>query len=115
MSEVQRVMIYPIAGLAGAWEDEPFDLAKLPATIAPDVTLEDASPMFNGDTWKWVEREMGKRDMEVLERGKHAIVHRYASTEYGSGEDDIEAARVVESIAACLRLIRPMRQFALRI
>jgi len=115
MNEAQRVTVYPIAGLAGAWEDEPFDLSQLPATILPGVTLEDVSTMFNGDTWKWVEHEIGKRDLEVLERVKHAIVHRYASSQYGTGEAEMASARVVHEIAACLRLIRPMRQFALQI
>jgi hypothetical protein len=115
MSEVQRVTVYPIAGLAGAWEDEPFDLALLPATIVPGVTLEDVSPMFDRDTWKWVEDEIGKRDLEVLERVKHAIVHRYVSSQYGTGESEMASSRVVHGIAACLRLIRPMRQFALQI
>jgi hypothetical protein len=115
MKEVRRVTVYPIAGLAGAWEDESFDLSQLPATIVPGVTLEDVSAMFNGDTWKWVEREIGRHDLEALERVKHAIVHRYASTEYGTGGAEMESARVVHEMAACLRLVRPMRQFALRI
>jgi len=33
--EAQRVTIYPIAGLAGSWEDEPFDESKLPAALNP--------------------------------------------------------------------------------
>jgi hypothetical protein len=114
-SEPERVTVYPVAGLAGAWEDEPFDLSQLPATIVPGVTLENVSPMFNKETWKWVEHEIGKHDLEVLEGVRNAIVHRYASTQYGTGEPEQESARVVTDIAACLRLIRPMRQFALMI
>jgi len=111
----QRVTLYPVAGLAGAWEDEPFNHSQLPATIVPGVTLEDVSSMFHDETWKWVAHEIGKRDLEVLERVKHAIVHRYASSQYGTGEPEMASARVVNEIAACLRLIRPMRQFALMI
>ena len=71
--------------------------------------------MFNDGTWKWVEGEIGRHDLKVLEGVKHAIVHRYASSEHGTGEAEMESARVVHEMAACLRLIRPMRQFALRI
>jgi hypothetical protein len=112
-SAAQRVTLYPVAGLAGAWEDEPFDRSQLPATIVPGVTLEDVSSMFNDDTWKWVEHEIGRHDLKVLEGVKHALVHRYLSTEYGTGEAEMGSARVVHEMAACLRLIRPMRQFAL--
>jgi len=98
VNEAQRVTLYPVAGLAGAWEDEPFDRSQLPATIVPGVTLEDVSAMFNGDTWKWVEHEIGKRDLEVLEGVKHAIVHRYISSPYGTGALEMASARVVMSL-----------------
>ena len=111
--EEQRVTIYPIAGLAGSWEDEPFDESKLPAAIVPDVTVENVSPMFKDDTWNFFEGEIGKRDLEVLRRIKHAIVHRYSSRRYGTGELEQQSATLVHNLAACLRLIRPMRQYAL--
>jgi hypothetical protein len=111
--EVQRVTLYPIAGVAASWEDEPFDESKLPATLTPDMTVENVTPLFRNDTWKHFEGEISKRDLEVLKRVKHAIVYRYASTEYGSGELDEQSVKLVHNLAACLRLIRPMRQYAL--
>jgi hypothetical protein len=111
--EAQRVTLYPIAAIARSWEDEPFDESTLPATIVPDVTVENVAPMFKGDTWSLFEGEISKRDLEVLRGIKHAIVHRYSSRRYGTGELEQQSATLVHNIAACLRLIRPMRQYAL--
>ena len=111
--EAQRVTIYPIAGVAGPWEDEPFDESTLPTTIVPDITVENVTPLFKSGTWSWVEGEIGKRDLEVLKQVKHAIVHRYFSRQYGAGDMEQQSANIVHNLAACLRLIRPMRQFAL--
>lgn len=111
--EAQRVTLYPLAGLTGSWEDEPFAESQLPATIVTGVTIENVTSMFKDDTWDFFEEEMSKRDMEVLRRIKCAIVHRYPSSKYGSGELEQQSAQLIHNIAACLRLIRPMRQYAL--
>jgi hypothetical protein len=110
---VERVTLYPLAGLTGDWEDEPFDHSKLPAMITPDVTVENVARMFRTDTWDFFEKEMSKRDMEVLRRINSGIVHRYLSTRYGTSEPEQNSIQVVHNVAACLRLIRPMRQYAL--
>jgi hypothetical protein len=81
-----RVTLYPLAGLAAPWEDEPFDESQLPATIASGVTVENVAAMFKDDTWDFFETEIGKRDMEVLKRIKCAIVHRYPSAGFGSSD-----------------------------
>lgn len=109
---MKRVTLYPVAGLTSAWEDEPFDLSQLPASILPSVTIENVSPMFKDDTWNLFKTELGKRDMEVLEKVNHAIVHRYESN-YSDSDADLQSVDLVHNVAACLRLIRPMRQFAL--
>ena len=111
--EAIRVTIYPVAGLAESWEDEPFDESTLPSDIVPDVTVENVRLMFKDDTWNLFEGEISKRDLEVLRRIKHAIVHRYSSRLYGSGDLEQQSATLVHNLAACLRLIRPMRQHAL--
>jgi hypothetical protein len=111
--EADRVTLYPISGLAGSWEDEPFDESSLPAAIISGVTLEKVTPMFKDDTWSFVEGEIGKRDLEVLKKINHAIVHRYTSRRYGSGDLEQQSSNLVHNLAACLRLIRPMRQYAL--
>jgi len=33
---MKKVTLYPVAGLTSAWEDEPFDLSQLPASILPN-------------------------------------------------------------------------------
>jgi hypothetical protein len=111
--EVQRISLYPIAGVTGSWQDEPFDTSALPAQVIPDVHIEDVSSVFRDDTWDFFEREMGKRDVEALRRVKYAIVHRYWSTQHGTGELEKRSSELMHNIAACLRLIRPMRQYAL--
>jgi hypothetical protein len=110
----QKVTLYPISGLAQQWDDEPFDHSKLPTTIIPNVTIENVSAMFTDETWKWVEGEIGKRDLEALRSVRHAIVHRYESSE-SAGNIQQSSLELVANMAACLRLIRPMRQFALTI
>jgi hypothetical protein len=115
MGEETRAHLYPLAAAAGSWEDEPFDASKLPSAIVPDVTIEDVSQMFKDDTWRWVEGELGKRDLDILKRIKYAIVHRYHSQPDGSGEMEQQSTVLITNIAACLRLIRPMRQHALMI
>jgi hypothetical protein len=111
--EALRATLYPIAGLAGSWEDEPFDESALPARIVEDVTIENVTPMFKNDTWSFVEGEIGKRDLEVLRRVQYAMVHRYSSSQYGSGNLEQQSTNLVHNLAACLRLVRPLRQFAL--
>jgi len=111
--KARRVTVYPIAGVTGPWQDEPFDTSALPTQLIPDLHIEDVSSMFKNDTWDLFEGEMGKRDVEVLRRVKYAIVHRYWSTEHGTGDLERKSSELVYNIAACLRLIRPMKQYAL--
>jgi hypothetical protein len=55
---------------------------------------------------------MGKHDMETLASVKYAIVHRFEVPYLDVGQAQQQSADLVNNIAACLRLIRPMRQFA---
>src|SRR5271170_3804195 len=115
----QKVTLYPIAGLAAKWDDEPFDESKLPATIIPEVTIENVTTMFTENTWGLFENALSQRDMQTLKHIEHAIVHRYFFTDsyvLGAGlSPDQRSQQIVERIAACLRLVRPMKQFAMRI
>jgi hypothetical protein len=109
----KRIALYPIAGITGDWLDEPFDLSQLPATIAPDVTIEDARTLFNEKAFDLFEGLLAKREMESLRRVRFAIVHRYSENYDEIGvSPDIKAAKLVRNMAACLRLIRPMQQDA---
>ncbi len=55
---------------------------------------------------------MGRSDMETLTNVKYAIVHRLLQSPIDIGKADQDSASLVNNIAACLRLIRPMRQSA---
>jgi hypothetical protein len=107
-----HVTLYPINEVTQSWQDDPFDLSKLPAQIVPDVTIENVKAMFNEQTFSWVGSEMGKHDMETLAGVKYAVVHRFEVPQFDTGQAQQQSADLVNNVAACLRLIRPMRQFA---
>jgi hypothetical protein len=109
-----RVTLYPINAVSEMWQDDPFDHTQLPAQIVPGVTIENVKALFNEQTFSWVGTEMGKYDMETLGGVKYAIVHRFEVPHLDNGKADTESSELVNRIAACLRLIRPMRQFASR-
>jgi hypothetical protein len=108
-----KVTLFPLYGVADANAEQPFDPRILPFQVTAGVTIENVRPMFNSDTFKWVEKELGRHDVEDLNRVEHAIVHRYTTTQPGEGgNDDMESDRLVRNLVACLRVIRPMRQWA---
>ena len=107
-----RITLYPINAVTELWQDDPFDHSMLPAQVVPDVTIESVKGMFNEQTFSWVGSEMGKHDMETLAGVKYAIVHRFEAPPLDTGQAQQESVNLVNNIAACLRLIRPMRQFA---
>ena len=108
----EKLTLYPIYAAGQAWDDEPFNPAVLPFSVAQDITIEDVSSLFNEETFRWVEREMGRHDLEVLRSVRYAIVHRYSMRSYIRDNVDVESEKLVREVAACLRLIRPMRQGA---
>ena len=109
-----RIALYPVPGITQGWDDEPFDLSALPATIVPNVTVEDTSSFLNNeDAFDWLKGEMGRHDVEALRSIRYAIVHRYQPKEIDiAGESDQNAEALVRNLSACMRLIRPMRQRA---
>jgi hypothetical protein len=106
----QKVTVYPVYMLAGAIDEEPFDRSALPINIAEGVGLEDVSAMLNEETFAWVRSELGKRDLEDLRTVQYALVHRYRTDLLEGGVSDQQSETLVQNLAACLRLIRPMRQ-----
>jgi hypothetical protein len=112
----RRISIYPLYGLAGQPEDEPFNEAVLPFEVIPNVTLELVSPLFSDETWDWLQSYVGKRSLDDLKGVRHAIVHRYETEQeavnLGAHSD---SRKLIQNIAALLRLIRPMTQRALLI
>lgn len=108
-----KVSLYPIYALARAHLDaEPFDVRVLPIGITHGVTLEDVAEMFTEDTFKWVVGEMGRRDVGDLENVRFALVHRYRDDVGNADAADASSEKLVRHLAACLRLVRPMRQLA---
>src|SRR5205823_5056826 len=108
-----KLTLYPIYALARAHEDYPFDLQLLPYQIITDVALEDVTPLFNEDTWRWVGNALGQRDIDELRNVRHALVHRYEIPEHvHGGEADANSIKLMHNLAALVRLIRPMRQIA---
>jgi hypothetical protein len=109
-SKLTKIALYPFAGVTGPWVDDPFDTSMLPATLVPGVTIEDVTPLINEDTFSWLGDQLGKRDTEAMQEIRYAIVHRYEPDIYG--ESDPKAEKLVRTLSACLRLVRPMRQDA---
>ena len=108
-----KATLYPIYALADRADGLPFDTRILPFQIVEAVTVEDVTAMFTPDTFAWVRNELGRHDVEELQRVDYAIVHRYESNEMGEGgNDDMRSDKLVRNLVACLRLVRPMRQQA---
>jgi len=113
--------LYPIYWIAdGIDGNAPFDQALLPLDIAEAVRIERVSERFpNGAFDLWRER-FGTAVVEELERVRFALVHRYNPDAIvvdgeiiGEQHHNSESEKLVRMLAACLRLIRPMRLQAL--
>jgi hypothetical protein len=110
---LDRIALYPILGVTGDWLDEPFDLSVLPATILPNVTIEDAKALFHKKSFDLWKSYLAKRELESLQRVRFAIVCRYSDTYSDPNiESNAAAEKLVRYVGACLRLIRPMQQDA---
>lgn len=113
----QNFTLYTIHYLSDPWEDDPFDLSRLPLDIAEGVRLEELAPLLRADAFDYVTTQMGTWAVQKLKESRYALIHRY---EEGSKIVDgdlveehevaAESDQLVRLIAACLRLIRPTRQ-----
>src|SRR5450631_129457 len=116
----QRFSLYEIYGLAGGVDDEQFDKSVLPFDVTEGVRIEDISSLLRSDTFEFVKERMGSDAVKQLRGVTHALVHRYSPESYTDAEgnwigDEAHSAKsgdLVRNVAACLRLIRPMRQSA---
>ena len=111
--------MYAIYSLAKSqWEEEEqFNISRLPFDIAEGVRIEDVSRFIRDGTFKLMEKRKGSDEVEALQRTRYALVHRFDAEmtikngEVISTEDYIQRSeQLVRKVAACLRLIRPMRQ-----
>jgi hypothetical protein len=111
----QSFTLYAIYSL-GEHDENPFDTSGLPLEIVKDVRIEHVAPLFRDNTFDFVKGDMGTHDVEQLEQVKYGIVHRYeipTNFSYDAENPQEQSEQLVRNIAACLRLIRPMRQYAL--
>jgi hypothetical protein len=94
------------------WDDNPFDQSVLPFTVCPNVTVEAISTLVS-EAFVWAKTALGSEDLKTLESVRYAIVYRYQTCHSNRGDEDDRAETYITHIAACLRVIRPMRQTAL--
>jgi hypothetical protein len=110
--------LYPIYWLADGIDGEPFDLGRLPFEITEDVRIE--AVRFHPGTFDSFKNRLGTSVIDEMERVRFALVHRYQPEPIIIDEEVIgeqqrsgDSENLVRMLAACLRLIRPMRQHAL--
>jgi hypothetical protein len=117
-----RFTLYPFAGVADELDDEPFDLDTIPVDITDTVRIEAVQERFRQDAFDHARQMLGDEIVESMRRVRYALVHRYdprpiidPATGQTIGEQirNQDSEQLVRELAACLRLIRPMRQHAL--
>lgn len=117
----QNFTLYAVHGLGQAWDEDPFDMKRLPFDLGQGVTIEDVSSLLQKtDAFsEHVTTQMGTRAVESLKAIRYALVHRYERVPIvvegqvvGESGQNVDSAFLVRNVAACLRLIRPMRQDA---
>ena len=110
---VNKIVLYAIHGLSPLWDDDAFDKSLLPFTVLPNVTIEDVSSFINEEAFQWAKSALGSEDFKTLTKMRYAITYRYQTVHINRGDEDATAEVYITNIAACLRLIRPMRQTSL--
>lgn len=111
-----KVNLYAVYGISHPWEDEPFNEAVLPAHIVPNVAIENVTAMFSEGSFDLFATSLSPDDLKSLRAVKYAVVERFQTTGFhGEEEQKFDIGQTIYNLAACLRLIRPMRQFAMRI
>jgi len=116
-----RFTLYPIHWVADRHLDpEPFDHHLLPFEIIENVRIEAVAERFRPGTFDLWRRGLGGDLVEVLERVRYAVVHRYNAQAVieddqviGEAQHSQASEELLHTLAALLRLIRPMRQHAM--
>lgn len=101
-----KFAFFPIYSLGFRWSESQFDLTKLPYEIAPNLAIENVSPLLPDNAFELWKPMLGENVFKRLERLEYALIHRF--------DDDSEANPANHSLlnfaVSCLRIIRPMRQ-----
>ena len=117
-----RFTLYPIYWLSDQLDDEQFDLRRLPFEVTENVRIEDVSQRFGAHAFDLGRERLGTEILRELEGVRYALVHRYESEPIideetheilGYKQSNETSETLIRQVAACLRLIRPMRQSAL--
>src|SRR6267154_508696 len=110
--------LYPIYSLAGEIDDERFDLGLLPFNVTEGVYIEAVK--FHPGTFIPHRVRLGTFVVEKMEQVRFALVHRYQpkpiiidNKVIGEQDRSEGSNNLLKMLAACLRLIRPMRIDAL--
>src|SRR5207253_1776352 len=100
------------------FDPEPFDPNVLPFDIADGVRIE--AVQFSEGAFDLHRRGLGERLIEVMERVQYALVHRYNPDTIivdgeliGEVQHNHKSEQLLREMAACLRLVRPIRQHAM--
>jgi hypothetical protein len=113
--------LYPIYWLSDGIDGAPpFDAATLPFEIAEGVRVERVAEHIGHNEFDLFRERSGTIVTEQLERVRFALVHRYDPQAIvvdgdivGEQQNSSGSEQILRMLAACLRLIRPMRIEAL--
>jgi hypothetical protein len=115
----QNFSLYEVYGIAGGADDEQFDAALLPFELVEGLRIENVAALLRADTFEFVKERMGTDAVRQLSDVTYALVHRHTPKPaivdgewIGEEVHNQASADLVRQCAACLRLIRPMRQSA---
>jgi hypothetical protein len=119
-----KFSLFPIERLAKSWEnggfyDGDFDRSLLPFEIIPGLFIEDVEALIAPDEFNDYLPMLGSETVKFLRAIKYVIIHRYPEYQLDATgnlifETDLreKSEYLIQEAIACLRLIRPIRQFA---
>jgi hypothetical protein len=120
----KKFSLFPIERLAKSWEnggfdDGDFDRTILPFEIIPGLFIEDVESLIPPDEFDHLLQMLGLQTVRFLKAIKYVIINRYPERSFDPdgnlifGEDLRKGSEyLIQEAIACLRLIRPIRQFA---
>jgi|SRR3984885_411128 len=119
-----KFSLFPIERLARSWEkggfyDGDFDRSLLPFEIIPGLFIEDVEALIAPNEFNHYLSMLGYESVKFLKAIKYVIINRYPKYAVKPNGDMIfeedqrkSSEYLIQEAIACLRLIRPIRQFA---
>ncbi|MGH9747637.1 MAG: hypothetical protein ACRD59_16195 [Candidatus Acidiferrales bacterium] len=112
-----KFTLYPIYWIATEIDGAAFNLERLPFAITEGVRVEFVGNKITAGAFDVWQKKLGTSRVEELMTVRYALVHRYETEPMvvegrivGERFHSVESDKLVRMLAACLRLIRPMRQ-----